>query len=47
MTVTADASGRPLAYAGSTYYFCSPGCRSRFEADPTAFLSDEHANQEA
>jgi xanthine dehydrogenase accessory factor len=47
MTVTADASGRPLAYAGSTYYFCSPGCRSRFEADPAAFLTDEHANQEA
>ena len=31
MTVMADASGRPLAHDGVTYYFCSAGCRRTFE----------------
>jgi xanthine dehydrogenase accessory factor len=31
MTVMADASGRPLAHDGETYYFCSAGCRRTFE----------------
>jgi YHS domain-containing protein len=23
---------------GRTYYFCGPGCRSRFEGDPARYL---------
>ena len=41
MTVTADASGRPLQHEGVTYYFCSAGCRSAFEKDPSAYLGQE------
>jgi xanthine dehydrogenase accessory factor len=41
MTVTADASGRPLAHDGVTYYFCSAGCRRAFEQDPAAHLKRE------
>ena len=37
MTVTADASGRPLEHEGITYWFCSAGCRSAFENDPAAY----------
>jgi YHS domain-containing protein len=37
MTVTADASGRPLEHEGVTYWFCSAGCRSAFENDPAAY----------
>ena len=41
MTVAADASGRPYEYEGTTYYFCSAGCRSAFEKDPTAYAGQE------
>jgi xanthine dehydrogenase accessory factor len=41
MTVTADASGRPLQHDGVTYYFCSAGCRRAFENDPAAYLKRE------
>jgi xanthine dehydrogenase accessory factor len=41
MTVTADASGRPLEHDGATYYFCSGGCRRAFEKDPGAYLKRE------
>jgi len=41
MTVTEDASGRPLAHGGVTYYFCSGGCRRAFEKDPGAYLKRE------
>ena len=38
MTVDADASARPLAYDGATYYFCCAGCRRSFEKDPDSYL---------
>ena len=41
MTVTADASGRPLEHDGVTYYFCCGGCRRAFEHDPAAHLKRE------
>lgn len=40
-------------YKGQTYYFCAPGCRASFDADPEKYLggadakhdhaSDDHA----
>jgi xanthine dehydrogenase accessory factor len=39
MTVAADRSSRPVEHDGSTYYFCSAGCRSAFEKDPATFVS--------
>jgi xanthine dehydrogenase accessory factor len=41
MTVTADASGRPLVHEGVTYYFCSSGCRRAFAQDPAAYVKRE------
>jgi xanthine dehydrogenase accessory factor len=41
MTVQADDSGRPLEHAGTTYYFCCPGCRHSFSKQPEAFLTQE------
>ena len=41
MTVTADASGRPLEHDGVTYYFCSAGCRRAFEQAPAAHRKRE------
>jgi YHS domain-containing protein len=40
MTVHPDkARGGSFEYQGTTYYFCSPGCREKFSADPEAFLA--------
>jgi xanthine dehydrogenase accessory factor len=41
MTVAADESGRPYEHDGVTYYFCCPGCRNAFQADPAQFLTQE------
>ena len=41
MTVEAAPSSYPLEYAGTTYYFCMPGCRRKFEADPAAYVKKE------
>ena len=30
--------GGSFDYDGTTYYFCSPGCRTKFEADPAGWL---------
>jgi Cu+-exporting ATPase len=34
---------------GTTYYFCGPSCKERFEADPARYLegarTPEHAHQ--
>src|SRR6187431_1922542 len=30
--------GGSFEYGGTTYYFCSPGCRTKFEADPAGWL---------
>ena len=26
-------------YNGKSYYFCSPGCKKSFDADPTKFIT--------
>ena len=28
------------AYAGRTFYFCSPGCKRSFERNPHAYLEE-------
>jgi Cu+-exporting ATPase len=33
-----DAAGGSAEHAGTTYWFCNPGCRERFVADPARFL---------
>src|SRR5829696_1738472 len=39
MTVDPTKSrGGSFDYDGTTYYFCSPGCRTKFEADPARWL---------
>ena len=41
MTVSADASGRPVEHEGSTYYFCCVGCRDAFVKEPASYLTEE------
>lgn len=46
MEVAADETSRPYEYEGTTYYFCCPGCRSTFAADPEGQLRRSHADHE-
>jgi Cu2+-exporting ATPase len=39
MQVDEKKTPHSTTYNGKTYYFCSAGCRSRFEASPEEFLS--------
>jgi Cu+-exporting ATPase len=29
-------------YQGQTYYFCAPGCKRAFEADPKKYLDPDY-----
>ncbi len=46
MEVAADDSSRPFEFEGETYFFCCPGCRKTFEADPAAHVRRVHADHE-
>lgn len=39
MSVDKTSSSLTAEYRGETYYFCSPGCRSAFLANPAAYVS--------
>ena len=38
MTVDPATAKHRAEYEGETYYFCSAGCRAKFEAEPTKYL---------
>src|SRR5262249_19950402 len=38
MTVTAEPATINSTYDGQTYYFCAPGCREEFVAEPQRYL---------
>jgi xanthine dehydrogenase accessory factor len=40
MTVAQDDTNFPFEHAGTTYWFCCAGCRTRFEKDPSKFLEE-------
>jgi YHS domain-containing protein len=37
MTVDEKTAKFTSAYKGKTYYFCAPGCRKKFDADPAKY----------
>jgi P-type Cu+ transporter len=37
--VPGEAGGGSAEHAGHTYWFCNPGCRQKFVADPTRYVS--------
>ena len=37
MTVAVEGAAETAVHDGVTYYFCNPGCRQRFEADPARY----------
>ena len=46
MTVDPATAKHRFDYEGETYYFCSAGCRTKFSADPAAYLGDPKPNAE-
>ncbi|HEY7297473.1 MAG TPA: heavy metal translocating P-type ATPase [Xanthobacteraceae bacterium] len=41
MSVDPQATAHSYAFEGRTYHFCSPGCRTRFAADPAKYLGSD------
>ena len=41
MTVDPASSMHQFNHAGHTYHFCSSGCRTKFQADPAGYISDQ------
>lgn len=42
MDVDTATAKQTSAYQGQTYYFCGPGCKKAFEAEPAKFLDPKH-----
>jgi YHS domain-containing protein len=38
MTVDENTAKFKTVYKGKTYYFCAPGCKKAFEANPVQYL---------
>jgi Cu+-exporting ATPase len=45
MTVTPESAAAQSEYNGTVYYFCAPGCKARFDADPAAYLKADPASR--
>lgn len=41
MDVDEKAAPAKTDYRGTTYYFCAPGCKVAFEANPDKYLKGE------
>ncbi len=39
MEVDEKAAAATSEYQGKTYYFCAPGCKKAFDADPEKYLA--------
>jgi P-type Cu+ transporter len=39
MTIDPATAAGSSVYQGETYYFCNPGCKAKFDADPKRFLA--------
>lgn len=41
MTIDAEGAAGTSEFGGETYYFCSPACKEKFDANPSQFAGDE------
>ncbi|MDH8281653.1 YHS domain-containing protein, partial [Klebsiella pneumoniae] len=46
MTVDPASAKHRFAYKGQYYFFCSAGCRTRFEGDPEKYLAPKSSQPE-
>ncbi len=45
MTIDAESAVGMSEYEGETYYFCSPACKEKFEANPAQFVSSNDESE--
>ena len=38
MQVDESKAAGKSQYGGKTYYFCSPGCKTKFDANPSTYV---------
>ena len=43
MIIDRSVAADTREYSGVTYYFCSPACRRKFDADAEAYIAASHA----
>ena len=41
MMITAETAAGNSEYNGSTYYFCSPGCKASFDGNPQRYAANK------
>lgn len=46
MDVDPKTAAGESEYNGETYYFCSPGCKKSFDADPEKYIGMSHEHSE-
>jgi len=44
MTVDERTATIKSEYRGKTYYFCAPGCKKRFDANPEQYIEGEKSS---
>jgi Cu+-exporting ATPase len=42
MQVDPQTAQHKMEYEGQTYYFCAPGCKRAFEAEPQKYLDPNY-----
>jgi YHS domain-containing protein len=45
MTVVETAPAATTEYKGKTYYFCSTGCKARFEKEPDKYITESSTHE--
>jgi Cu+-exporting ATPase len=45
MQVEEESKAAQSSYRGTTYYFCSPGCKQRFDVNPQQYAGTDEARR--
>ena len=40
MTIERDEAAATSEYQGKTFYFCNPGCKAKFDAEPGRYATE-------
>lgn len=46
MDVDPKTAAGQSEYKGQTYYFCAPGCKKSFDADPEKYIGTSHEHSD-
>lgn len=42
MSISKAHAAGSSEYGGTTYYFCNPSCKAKFDTDPAAYTVQDH-----